>query len=225
MPQPRRGDGTDRGGDVAARGEAYAHGDRSAAVQLRRRDDALDDLHVSLTAQLAASDISVAVAIEMGLVARFYERLGDHAVNVARANACARRRGAGSRCVTPSCVQFRMTASSGGPDRMSRRPAPTRAARRGRDPSRRRALETAVVRLHPFIASDDVPRGETRRRTRAGDVEQPPPRGRRPRDRGRSRPSGRATPAARHGRIRSRRHHLGVAGTDPRDDHDFGRGA
>ena len=64
--------------------EAYAHGDRSAAVQLRRRDDALDDLHVSLTAQLAASDISVAVAIEMGLVARFYERLGDHAVNVAR---------------------------------------------------------------------------------------------------------------------------------------------
>jgi phosphate transport system protein len=64
--------------------EAYAHGDRSAAARLRRRDDALDDLHVSLTAQLAASDISVAVAIEMGLVARFYERLGDHAVNVAR---------------------------------------------------------------------------------------------------------------------------------------------
>jgi phosphate uptake regulator len=39
---------------------------------------------VSLTAQLADSDISVAIAIEMGLVARFYERLGDHAVNVAR---------------------------------------------------------------------------------------------------------------------------------------------
>ncbi len=64
--------------------EAYARGDRSAAAQLRRRDDALDDLHVSLTAELAASDISVAAAIEMGLVARFYERLGDHAVNVAR---------------------------------------------------------------------------------------------------------------------------------------------
>ena len=28
--------------------------------------------------------LAVAVAIEMGLVARFYERLGDHAVNVAR---------------------------------------------------------------------------------------------------------------------------------------------
>ena len=64
--------------------EAYAQADRSAAERLRRRDDALDDLHVSLTAQLAATDLSVAIAIEMGLVARFYERLGDHAVNVSR---------------------------------------------------------------------------------------------------------------------------------------------
>ena len=64
--------------------EAYAHPDPTAVDRLRRRDDSLDDLHVSLTAQLAASSISVAIAIEMGLVARFYERLGDHAVNVAR---------------------------------------------------------------------------------------------------------------------------------------------
>jgi phosphate transport system protein len=64
--------------------DAYANTDPSAADRLRIRDDALDDLHVSLTAQLAASNISVAIAIEMGLVARFYERLGDHAVNVAR---------------------------------------------------------------------------------------------------------------------------------------------
>jgi phosphate transport system protein len=33
---------------------------------------------------MAAGRLSVAVAIEMGLVARFFERLGDHAVNVAR---------------------------------------------------------------------------------------------------------------------------------------------
>jgi phosphate transport system protein len=64
--------------------EAYAHADVSAADRLGLRDDELDDLHVSLTAQLAASNISVAIAIEMGLVARFYERLGDHAVNVVR---------------------------------------------------------------------------------------------------------------------------------------------
>jgi phosphate transport system protein len=64
--------------------QAYAHADPTVADWLRLRDDALDDLHVSLTTQLAGSSISVAVAIEMGLVARFYERLGDHAVNVAR---------------------------------------------------------------------------------------------------------------------------------------------
>jgi phosphate transport system protein len=63
---------------------AYAAADTEAANRLRVRDDVLDDLHVSLTAQLASSHISVAIAIEMGLVARFYERLGDHAVNVAR---------------------------------------------------------------------------------------------------------------------------------------------
>ena len=73
--------------------EAYAQADRSAAERLRRRDDALDDLHVSLTAQLAATDLSVAIAIEMGLVARFYERLGDHAVNVSRRLHGVDRRG------------------------------------------------------------------------------------------------------------------------------------
>jgi phosphate transport system protein len=63
---------------------AYTDTDATAADRLRLRDDVLDDLHVSLTTQLAASPISVGIAIEMGLVARFYERLGDHAVNVAR---------------------------------------------------------------------------------------------------------------------------------------------
>jgi phosphate transport system protein len=63
---------------------AYADRDGSAAEALRQRDDELDDLHVQLSVELAASGTSVPVAIEMGLVARFYERLGDHAVNVAR---------------------------------------------------------------------------------------------------------------------------------------------
>jgi len=48
------------------------------------RDDEIDDLHVDLTAEMADGRLSIAVAIEMGLVARFFERLGDHAVNVAR---------------------------------------------------------------------------------------------------------------------------------------------
>src|SRR6478735_3282977 len=63
---------------------ADAGRDGTAADALRQRDDELDDLHVQLSVELAASGTSVPVAIEMGLVARFYERLGDHAVNVAR---------------------------------------------------------------------------------------------------------------------------------------------
>ena len=62
---------------------AYATGDGAAADTLRRRDDETDDLHVSLTSDLAAGGVSVPVAIEMALVARYFERLGDHAVNVA----------------------------------------------------------------------------------------------------------------------------------------------
>ena len=62
--------------------EAYATGNGSVAHALRVRDDEIDDLHVSLTAELAAGRVSVPVAIEMALVARYFERLGDHAVNV-----------------------------------------------------------------------------------------------------------------------------------------------
>ncbi len=63
---------------------AYAEADSNAADRLRTLDDEVDDLHVSLTAELAAGGISIPVAIEMGLVARYFERLGDHAVNIAR---------------------------------------------------------------------------------------------------------------------------------------------
>jgi phosphate transport system protein len=63
---------------------AYADHDLNAADRLRALDDELDDLHVDLSAELAQASMSNAVAIEMGLVARFYERLGDHAVNVTR---------------------------------------------------------------------------------------------------------------------------------------------
>jgi phosphate transport system protein len=63
---------------------AYAQQDPSAAAVLRTRDDELDDLHVKLTTEFASGGISIPVAIEMGLVARYFERLGDHAVNVTR---------------------------------------------------------------------------------------------------------------------------------------------
>jgi phosphate transport system protein len=64
--------------------EAYANLDPAVAPRLRTLDDELDDFHVNLSAELAKSLTSTSIAIEMGLVARFLERLGDHAVNVAR---------------------------------------------------------------------------------------------------------------------------------------------
>ena len=51
---------------------------------LDERDDEMDELHTSLTAELASGAMTLPVTMEMTLVARFYERLGDHAVNVAR---------------------------------------------------------------------------------------------------------------------------------------------
>ena len=62
--------------------DAYADRDGEVAVRLNDRDDELDELHVSLTAELVSGQLSVPVALEMALVARFYERLGDHAVNI-----------------------------------------------------------------------------------------------------------------------------------------------
>ncbi|MGI9022760.1 MAG: phosphate signaling complex protein PhoU [Acidimicrobiales bacterium] len=63
--------------------DAYVERDGGAAARLRERDDELDDVHVSLTAELASGTVTIPVAIEMALVGRFYERLGDHAVNIA----------------------------------------------------------------------------------------------------------------------------------------------
>jgi len=58
--------------------------DRSAARALAERDDEMDQLYSSLIAELASGRMAVPVTMEMTLVARFYERLADHAVNIAR---------------------------------------------------------------------------------------------------------------------------------------------
>jgi phosphate transport system protein len=64
--------------------DAWYEHDGDAYDRLNSRDDEMDSLHASLTAELASGKTSVPVAMEMTLVARFYERLGDHAVNVAK---------------------------------------------------------------------------------------------------------------------------------------------
>jgi phosphate transport system protein len=58
--------------------------DRSASFALAERDEEMDELHASLTAELAAGRMSLPVAMEMMVVARCYERLAAHAVNIAR---------------------------------------------------------------------------------------------------------------------------------------------
>jgi phosphate transport system protein len=54
------------------------------ADELAQRDEEMDDLQTVLVTEVAASNAPSSVAMELALVARFYERLGDHAVNVAR---------------------------------------------------------------------------------------------------------------------------------------------
>jgi len=64
--------------------DAFAERSASAATSIDDLDDELDDLHVTLTAELVAGTMPLPVAIELAMVARFYERFGDHAVNLAR---------------------------------------------------------------------------------------------------------------------------------------------
>src|SRR6266567_355713 len=64
--------------------DAWYQRDRSVAATLDGRDDEMDELHASLVAELASGQMALPVTMEMTLVARFYERLGDHAVNIAR---------------------------------------------------------------------------------------------------------------------------------------------
>ena len=63
---------------------AWEHHDGDAVVMLSGRDQEVGQLHASLLGELGSGQLSVPVTMEMTLVARFYQRLGDHAVNVAR---------------------------------------------------------------------------------------------------------------------------------------------
>lgn len=78
----------ERMGTVAAelwRGAADGFVDRDpgAGVALEAADDELDDLHTALTAELLGGEVGTTMAADATLVARFYERLGDHAVHIA----------------------------------------------------------------------------------------------------------------------------------------------
>jgi phosphate transport system protein len=77
--------------------------DRSAALALSERDDEMDQLYSSLIGELASGTMTLPVTMEMTLVARFYERLGDHAVIIARRVAyLAGSAGSGSQADPPA---------------------------------------------------------------------------------------------------------------------------
>ncbi len=64
---------------------ADAFGDRDRiGDRLAKADEEMDTLHERLTLEVAGEEMSVSIAAQVTLLARFYERLGDHAVNLAR---------------------------------------------------------------------------------------------------------------------------------------------
>lgn len=86
---PRSRGLVERMGEVAATiwreaTDVILDGKLEAAGAIEDIDDELDELHVSLTAELTSGSMSLPVAVELALLARFYERFGDHCVNLAR---------------------------------------------------------------------------------------------------------------------------------------------
>jgi len=63
--------------------DAFGQRDR-IGDRLNKADEEMDVLHQKLTREVAAEEMPVTVAAQVTLLARFYERLGDHAVNLAR---------------------------------------------------------------------------------------------------------------------------------------------
>jgi phosphate transport system protein len=85
---PRSRDLVERMGQLASSmwrdaADSWYQRDRSAAAALSKRDDEMGDLHTALIAELAQGQMALRATMAMTLIARFYERLGDHAFNIA----------------------------------------------------------------------------------------------------------------------------------------------
>jgi phosphate transport system protein len=65
--------------------DAYAEGDAGMAAAIDDMDDRLDQLHkdyIQAILEVHADVQDVQVAVQLALVGRYYERIGDHAVNI-----------------------------------------------------------------------------------------------------------------------------------------------
>ncbi|MGH3425651.1 MAG: phosphate signaling complex protein PhoU [Nocardioidaceae bacterium] len=71
---------------IGAASRTVADRDVEAAAQLDRQDDEMDQLHRSLFRTLLSDDWGYGVepAVDIALLGRYYERIGDHAVSMAR---------------------------------------------------------------------------------------------------------------------------------------------
>lgn len=62
---------------------AYSNHD-AQNLELAEEDEELDILHGRLTTEIARGDMPTNVTAQVTLISRFYERIGDHAVNLSR---------------------------------------------------------------------------------------------------------------------------------------------
>jgi phosphate transport system protein len=62
--------------------QAWSERDVEAAERLDLDDDRIDSLHDHLVEELCRAEVALDDALQTTLVARFYERLGDHAVHI-----------------------------------------------------------------------------------------------------------------------------------------------
>ena len=65
-----------------AAADAYVDRDGMACTHIDELDDELDALHDDMATLLEGGELPMKPALEMALVARFYERLGDHALHI-----------------------------------------------------------------------------------------------------------------------------------------------
>jgi phosphate transport system protein len=76
----------------------------AASLELDEEDEELDILHERLTTEIAKGDMSTTVAAQLTLISRFYERIGDHAVNLSRRIAALNR----NRATTQGASEHRI---------------------------------------------------------------------------------------------------------------------
>lgn len=64
--------------------DAYAEGDAALAAALDDMDDRLDELHADYIQAVLTwgGDGDIQAAVQLALIGRYYERIGDHAVNI-----------------------------------------------------------------------------------------------------------------------------------------------